>query len=313
MALDEATTRFLAEMSENGGNPIHERTPEQAREFGPLLKSLYGEGPEVARVEDVTLDGGVRIRLLVPSEAPRGVIVYYHGGGWVMADIDEFDVLGRELANRSGFAVVLVNYRKAPEHRYPTAVRDAWEGLRWAESQRERIAGSDAPLVVAGDSAGGNLAAVMTRHARDTGSPDIAMQVLVYPVADCDLDRASYHDPANQLMIERRTMEWFWDHYLPDESKRTHPDAAPLRADYVAGLPPALVLLAEHDVLRDEGAAYAEKLRAAGVSVHERLFEGQMHGFFQMVNVLPTSMDAISWVATAVDEQCGAGEKRNVR
>lgn len=308
MALDEATTGFLVEMGEQAGEPIHERTPEQAREFGPILKALYGEGPQVVRAERAETAGGVPVRVLVPTERPRGLLVYYHGGGWVMSDIDEFEVLGRELATRSGFAVVLVNYRKAPEHPYPTAVLDAWEGLRWAESQRERLAGNGAPLLVAGDSAGGNLAAVVARQARDADGPEISMQVLVYPVTDCDLDADSYHEPANQLMIERRTMMWFWDHYLPDPSARTQPDAAPLRAQDLSRLPPALVLLAEHDVLRDEGAAYAEKLREAGVPVQERLFEGQMHGFFQMINVLPASRLAVDHVAETINEQLDQGK-----
>lgn len=305
MALDQATAGFLATMGESDAKPIHECTPEEARSSGADLAELYGSGPEMTRVEEASVqDGEVPIRLLVPTGQPRGLIVYYHGGGWVIADIDEFDTLGRELAARSGFAVALVNYRKAPEHAYPAAVRDAWAGLEWAAKQQENIAGS-APLVVAGDSAGGNLAAVVARQARDSGGPRIDAQVLVYPVTDCDLDTGSYLDPENQLMLQRRTMIWFWDRYLPDTAARTDPDASPLRAAEYGGLPPAVVVLAEHDVLRDEGASYAAKLRQAGVPVRERVFAGQMHGFFQMINLLPASTDAVDHVAATLNEQFG--------
>ncbi|MFB4280539.1 MULTISPECIES: alpha/beta hydrolase [unclassified Nonomuraea] len=300
MSLDHATTRFLQEMAAAGGAPLHESTPEEARTVSAALSEMYGKGPDVERVEEVTIpaeDGAsFPARVLVPSESPRGVIVYYHGGGWVLGTIDEFDTLGRELAARTGCAVVLVGYRLAPEHRYPTAARDAYAALLWSAARLPGL-----PIVVAGDSAGGNLAAVVTRRARDEGGPAIALQVLVYPATDCDLDNASYRDPENQLLLTRDTMVWFWDHYVPDPAQRTNPDASPLRAADLSGLPPAVVLTAEHDVLRDEGEAYAERLRQAGVPVEFKRFEGQMHIFFTMVNVLPASADALVMVAAAIE------------
>jgi acetyl esterase len=234
------------------------------------------------------------------------VIVYFHGGGWVIGALPEFETLARTLAEQTGCAVVLVDYRMAPEDRYPAAVEDSWVALQWVDAHLEEIAGARVPLVVAGDSAGGNLAAIMAIRARDAGGPAISLQVLAYPVTDCDLDNETYLDPANQLLLSRDSMIWFWGLYAPDRADREHPDASPARAADHAGLPPAVVLTAEHDVLRQEGEAYAEALRAAGVAVESRRFEGQMHGFFTMVNVLPGSAAGLEYVAEQVGRQLAA-------
>lgn len=305
MALDEATTALLTQLAESGTKPLHEMTPAEARGLTAALGEMYGQGPDVYRATDTSApapDGyPIPLRILVPAERPRGVIVYYHGGGWVIGALPEFETLGRTLATRTGCAVVLVDYRMAPEHRYPTAAEDSWTALRWVDAHVEEIAGTRVPLVVAGDSAGGNLATIMARKARDAGGPQIAMQVLVYPVTDCDLDNATYVDPANQLLLTRESMIWFWDHYAPDLAARQNPDASPAKAADLSGLPSAVVLTAEHDVLRQEGEAYVDALRAAGVEVRSRRFPGQMHGFFTMVNVLPGSADGIAYFTEAVD------------
>jgi acetyl esterase len=237
--------------------------------------------------------------VLIPAGAPRGVIVYLHGGGWVIGAIDEFDAFGRRLAQRTGAAVVLVDYRLAPEHRFPTAVEDSVAAVRWVDDHIEQIAGRRVPLVVAGDSAGGNLTAVVSLRARTAG-PSIAAQVLVYPVTDAQFETACYRDPANQLLLTRDAMVWFWNHYAPDPAVRVHPDASPLRADDLSGLPPAIAVFAEHDVLRAEGEAYVERLRAAGVRVAQRCFSGQMHAFFTLIN-LPASRDALDFVAQELE------------
>lgn len=307
MALDDASAGFLTQMAASGMKPFHEMTPDEARGLGALLRDMYGAGPEVHAVTDETVPTGdgssVTVRILAP-ENPRAVIVYYHGGGWVIGSIAESDALGRQLVDRTGAAVVLVDYRLAPEHRYPTAADDAWDALRWVDRNLERIAGNRVPLIVAGDSAGGNLAAVVAQRAQ--GRPEIALQVLVYPVTDADVDNASYLDPANQLLLTRDSMIWFWDHYAPDRASRAEPAASPIQAADLTGLPPAVVLTAEHDPLRDEGEAYAEKLRAAGVPVEHRRFPGQMHGFFTMVNVLPGSAAGVTYVAEQIDAHLGA-------
>jgi acetyl esterase len=307
MALDEATTALLAQLAGSRAKPLHEMTPEEARGMAAAMRGQGGPGPEMVRVQNARVrsaGGSFPVRVLVPQEPPAGVIVYCHGGGWVLGSIADSDLLGRELAQRTGCAVVLAGYRLAPEYRYPTAVLDAQAALRWAADRLGDIAGGPVPLIVGGDSAGGNLAAVVALLAR-AGGPAIAAQVLVYPVTDCDFDTTSYADPANQLLLTAESMAWFWDHYAPEAAARLHPDASPLRAPILSGLPPAIVITAEHDVLRDEGELYATRLIKAGVPVEHRRFAGQMHGFFTMAGVLPGSADGIEFVAAALERQLG--------
>ncbi|OBG88496.1 esterase [Mycobacterium sp. E802] len=299
MALEPVTQALLAQLAETRDPPMHEGTPAMARMAGPIFAGMSGRGPEVAAVRNLKLegeDGGrFRVRVLIPDGESRSVIVYFHGGGWVIGDIDlQYDHLARQLANLTGSTVVLVNYRKAPEHRFPTALQDSWIGLCWAAAE---LTSPEVPLVVAGDSAGGNIAAVMARWARDRHGPRVDYQALIYPVTDCDFERPSYVAPENQLMLGRDTMIWFWAHYLPDPAARTHPDASPLRASSLAGLPPALVYVAEYDPLRDEGVAYAAALAEAGVNVTLEEAAGQMHGYFQMANILPGYQTGIRLVA----------------
>ena len=302
MALDLATAEFLEQMAAAGGKPLHESTPEEARALGPMFAELAGPAPTMARVEEHTVarpDGAVSLRIVVPVEPPRGVMIYYHGGGWVLGSIDESDTVARKLAERTSCAVVVVEYRLAPEHRYPTAVDDSYAALEWVGEHLRDIVGKDVPLIVAGDSAGGNLAAVMAVRARDRHGPPIALQVLVYPVTDADFDRPSYTDPENQLLLTRDAMLWFWDHYLPDAVRRIEPDASPLHSKDLSGLPPAVVLTAEHDVLRDEGEAYAARLAEAGVPVDLQRHARQTHGFFTLL-MLPGSELGFQQVVKAV-------------
>jgi len=302
MALDAATIRFLKQLTEGGGKPLHESTPDEARVYLSGLAELAGPAPEMQRVEDRTIDGPdarVTLRILVPVENPIGVLVYYHGGGWVLGSIDEYDTVARKLAERTSCAVVLVEYRLAPEHRYPAAVDDSYAALEWVGQNVKYIAGREVPLIVAGDSAGGNLAAVMAVRARARNGPLIALQVLIYPVTDSDLDLPSYADPENQLLLTRDGMIWFWDHYIPDSSRRSEPDASPLHTDNLSGLPPTVILTAEHDVLRDEGEAYAARLQEADVKVNLKRYSGQMHGFFTLL-MLPGSELGFQQVVKAV-------------
>lgn len=308
MPLDAATTAFLNQMAEAGGKPIHESTPEEVRALGVMLSEMYGPGPEMARVEEhqvQTGDGQFTMRVFVPQSKPRGVIVYYHGGGWVIGALDEFDTLARRMAERSNCAVALPDYRLAPEHRYPTAADDAYAALEWTAAHLQSIAGDEVPLMVAGDSAGGNLAAVVALRARDRQGPKLAMQALIYPVTDADFENNSYTRPENQLMLTRESMIWFWDHYLPDATRRNEADAAPLQAGDLSGLPPALVLTAAYDVLCNEGEAYAERLKQAGVPVEHKRYEDQMHGFFTLL-MLPASNAGLEQLATAIENQLAA-------
>lgn len=301
MPLDTATAALLAKFAETPAPPLQDMTPADARKVGAGLARLYGKGPEMSRVFEETLGASgaeFTVRVLVPTTNPRAVVVYFHGGGWVIGSIDEYDTLGRMLAERLNSTVVLVDYRLAPEHRYPAAVDDAHVAVDWANSKRAELAGENAPLVVAGDSAGGNLAAVVALSA-DT--PPIAAQVLIYPVIDSDFTTASYLDPANQLVLNRDGMTWFWDCYAPDVTTRSNIDISPSHASDLSGLAPAIVLTAEFDVLRDEGEAYAARLSEAGVHVEHQRFDGQMHGFFSMVNLLPGSVAGLDYVVDRLE------------
>jgi acetyl esterase len=301
MGIDEATRAFLAAMPEV--KPLTEMTPAEARAMQAALSELYGPGPALAAVSDHQLEVGegerIEARLMVPDGRVGGLAVYLHGGGWVMGGIDEIDTLARELATRAGVAMLLVEYRLAPEHPYPTAVEDAWAALRWADENVERLLGERLPLIVAGDSSGGTLAAVLAQRAAAAGLP-LALQVLVYPVLGADFETPSYRDPENELVLTREAMQWFWDHYAPPEL-RSEPSASPGLATDLAGLAPAVIVLAEHDVLRDEGERYAAAMRRAGVAVDLEVFAGQMHLFFTQVNVLPASAEAIGHVAQRID------------
>jgi acetyl esterase len=312
MALDEATAALLAQLAEAGGPPLHELTPQEGREVMTGLSALAGPGPEVARTYDEqvpTADGGqFTVRVLVPAGDIRALVVYLHGGGWVIGNLETHDHVVRVLANRLHAAIVNVDYRLAPEHPFPAAADDAWAGLLWANERMTEIADGTVPLVVMGDSAGGNLSAVVARRARDAGGPRLASQVLIYPVTDADVDTACYLDPENQVLLTRDSMIWFWDHYAPDLADRKHPDASPQQVTDLSGLAPAIVLTAEHDPLRDEGEAYAERLALAGVPVTQQRFAGQMHAFFTMVGVLPGSAAGIDYVTEHLGRQLAAEE-----
>jgi acetyl esterase len=301
MPLDNATKALLEELTAGDSRPLHELTVEEAREFGPAMTRRIGAGPEMERVDEHTVaavDGTpLSMRVLVPRGGARGLIVFYHGGGWVCGSLDEVDTFGRTLADRAGCAVLLAEYRRAPEHPFPAAVDDAWTALLWAAERSDK-------LIVAGDSAGGNLAAVVAQRAAREG-PELALQVLINPVVDSDTETASYRNPENQLIVSRDGMIWFLDHYAPDVETRRDARIAPLRAASLAGVAPAAVLTAEYDVLRDEGEAYVERLRAAGVEVSHRRFAGQMHGFCALVNVLPGSEAGLDFVVEAIEARLG--------
>jgi acetyl esterase len=303
VAIDEKTAAYLQEAGRSrGGRPLHELSPGEARAARKFLRALTGKGPEMARAEEVTI-GEFQSRLFVPHGASRGMLVWFHGGGWVLGSLDESDTLGRMLAQELSMSVLVAGYRLAPEHRFPTAVDDAWAAVEWASSHAQ------GDLLVGGDSAGGNLSAVMALRARDRGGPRIALQILVYPVVDARLDRPSYLDKENALALTREGMSWFWNHYAPDASQRSLPEASPLRAADFSRLPPAVVLTAEHDVLRDEGEEYAQKLVAAGVPVAFKRFEHQVHTFFTLVNVLPASADGLRFVGRSVAALLGRDAK----
>jgi acetyl esterase len=227
------------------------------------------------------------------------ILAYYHGGGWVVGSLDTHEGVCRALANRARCLVVAVDYRLAPEHPFPAAVEDAWAAVEWLSENAAEIGGDPGRLAVGGDSSGGNLAAVMALRARDRGLR-LAFQLLVYPVTDHDLDSPSYLANADGYGLRRESMRWFWDQYLSDPAQRSHPEASPLRASDLAGVAPALVLTCEYDPLRDEGEAYAERLRRAAVPVSISSYEGMIHGFFRMPAVIDAACRALDETGSAL-------------
>jgi acetyl esterase len=292
--------QVLDDRAAAGVPPTWEQTPQEVRAgFAPVREQI-GPGPDVASVRDILIPGQagrIPARVYEPVTDPPGTVVYYHGGGWVLGSVNDWDAVTRALAVASGCRLVSVDYRLAPEHRFPAAVDDAFDSLVWVASA---LAGGR-PLVVAGDSAGGNLAAVAALRARDSSGPAVALQLLVYPVTDHDLNRKSYHEyDGREFIVNRADMVWFWDHYAPDAAARANPYASPLRATDLAGLPATYVVTDEHDPLRDEGFAYADRLRAARVPVEHRHYGSEIHGFFTMVNVLDDADKAVADAGAAI-------------
>jgi len=268
-------------------------------------RALTGPPIPVPVVVDVRA-GAVPCRLYDPRNGHGApVVVYLHGGGWVAGSLETVDAACRRLADRSGCAVLSVGYRLAPEHSWPAAIEDAEAAVAWLRANGE-LHGLDASrLAVAGDSSGGNLAAVLARRARDAGSP-FALQVLIYPATDAvAAAEAGSRDAANpdagsEHGLSSRDMATYWDHYLPAGADRTDPDISPAHADCLEGLPPALVITAEHDVLSAEAEAYAHALAEAGVPVVHTRYQGMIHSFFRMLAVFDAAAVAVDQAAAAV-------------
>jgi acetyl esterase len=290
--IDPQAKAYLDQMAALGLPAVDQQTPEEARAMTEERSgALFGPSEDVGTVDDVQI-GGVPVRLYTPAGGDDlPIVVYFHGGGWVIGSLETHDGLARALANRSGCRLAAVHYRLAPEHRFPAAVDDCWTVTRWAFEQGPRVA-------VAGDSAGGNLAAVMALRARDAGLP-LAYQALVYPVTDYRFDTPSYAANSDGYGLTQTGMRWYWDQYLGG-ADGAHPDASPLRAASLSGVAPALVLVCGLDPLRDEGVAYAERLRAAGVPVRLSEYGDMIHGFLRMSAVIDRSRDAQDEVATAL-------------
>jgi acetyl esterase len=288
---------------------------EAAKLFPPLAEVPLAEararlrerprvgGPEVEEVTDREIPGPagpLRVRLYRPGHGTRPVVVFFHGGGWVLCDLDSHDALCRELADRTGAVVVSVDYRLAPEHPFPAAAEDAFAATVWVAGHSGELDVDPARVAVAGDSAGGNIAASVALMARDRGGPELALQLLVYPVLAPDFDSGSYRENAAGPVISRDDMRWFWDQYVADEAARSNPYASPLLAPDVRGVAPAHVVTAQHDPLRDEGEMFADRLRGAGVAATNTRYGGMFHGFLSYGAVLPAARQAMREVSDAL-------------
>jgi acetyl esterase len=267
--------------------PVHTMTGAQAR---ATIRSRFvppTEPEPVAEVRDETVPGpggDIPVRVYRPDvgDADRlAILVYAHGGGFVFCDVDSHDELCRNIANRVPAVVISVDYRLAPENQWPDAAEDFYAAARWAADNADTVGGDARRVAVGGDSAGGNLATVTALMARDRGGPSLAGQLLLYPVIAADFDNESYRSFGKGFYNPKPAMQWYWDQYVPALADREHPYASPLRAN-LQGLPPAIIVVAGHDPLRDEGIAYADALEAAGVATARCLFEGGIHGFMTM-------------------------------
>jgi acetyl esterase len=270
-----------------------------ARARTAAIAELIGPGPEVASVDEVSIPvEGSQIggRVYAPAEEPLGVIVFFHGGGWVIGEVEHYDVLARRLTTQSSCKVLSVEYRRAPEHPFPTAVTDCHAAFEWAAAELA----DGLPLVLAGDSAGGNLAATCAHLGRDSAGSKAVLQVLMYPVTDCDLATASYQEQATGGLLTKRDMVWFWDQYVTDPSNRDNPLASPLKFEDFSGLPAAVVVVPWFDPLRSEVEAYANRMTEAGVPVDLLRFPDQPHGFISLVQFSPAATLAVTEVCSLI-------------
>ena len=305
MALDPEAQAVLDLIVKSGRPAYHTLSPKEARQlFRETRPASTPQPPEIGSVRNLPAEGPAGV---IPLRVyrPKGVaettalpvLVFFHGGGWVIGDLDTHDVLCRQLTADAGISVVSVDYRLAPEHKFPAAADDAWTATRWVAAHAAELGVDPTRLAVGGDSTGGNLAAVVALQARDAGAPKIALQVLLYPVTDVGAETQSYRDLADGYMLTRDGMRWFIAHYVAKPQDVEDWRASPARATSLAGVAPTLVITAAYDPLRDEGDAYAQKLRAAGVNVDHASYGGMVHGFIPMGRLIDTGNRAVTHIA----------------
>jgi acetyl esterase len=304
--LDPKIRKFIEALNAKGGEPIYKLTPADARK---VLENLQSQPVKKldAKIEDLTIPGGptkeVSIRIVRPANYAGGalpVVMYFHGGGWILGSKNTHDRLIREIANGANVALVFVNYTPSPEAKYPVPIEQAYAATKYVAENGKKMNLDSSRLAVVGDSVGGNMATVVAMLAKQRGGPRITYQVLFYPVTDANFETTSYHQFADGPWLTKAAMKWFWDAYAPDAAARKNPTASPLQAslDELSGLPPALVITDENDVLRDEGEAYADKMMQAGVSVTAVRYLGAIHDFV-MLNAISDTTAARSAIRLA--------------
>ena len=308
MTIDAGAQAVLDLIKELDRPPFHDLTTEEAREaYARSRDALQPEPMAIAEVRDLSCpgDGGdIAMRLYrgtaLQDGQPQATLVYFHGGGWVLGSIDSHEGVCREIANRANMTVISVDYRLGPEHLFPAAVDDSIASTQWIAANADTLGVDTGRLAVGGDSAGGNLAAVVALHARDHGGPAIKGQILIYPVTDMSLTQESHARCAEIPPIPPDTMRWFFDRYCRNEADKSDWRAAPLLAESHANLPPALVVVGGYDPLSDEGIAYAEKMIAAGSAAEVFRMPGQIHGFMTMNKIITEASQAHDAVEAAL-------------
>ena len=298
---------LLEAMAAEGGPPMESLSIAQAREVARSLDQLAGDPEAVSRVEDRRIagrSGDIPVRIYVPDgDGPFPGVAFLHGGGWVIGDLDTHDKICRAIARRAGAVVISVDYRRAPEHAFPAALEDSVDATAWAADNAAALRIDPRRLVIVGDSAGGAMATIVAAKARDAGRPALALQVLVYPVTNLSsFDTASHEEFVEDHFLTRSLMEWFAEQYIPRAADRTRPDASPAFIDNLRGLPPALVITAECDPLRDEGEAYAQRMQDSDVPVTLSRFAGMIHPFLHFIGVTPGANKALDEIAAAIRE-----------
>ena len=309
MTYQPAVKKILDLINSADGKSIEEMTVQENRDgLLGFYENFTGDSQEVAKVENVKIpvDDGeeIGLRIYTPEgNGPFPVFVYYHGGGWALGDLEVIDPILRSVTNEIGALVVSVDYRLAPEYKFPIPVEDCYAATKWVSENISRYNGNPNQIAVGGDSAGGNLAAVVPLMSKDRGGPKIDLQVLLYPVTTNSFDTKSYLENGKGNYLETSAMHWFGNQYFNTEEDKLNPYASPLLAKDLTGLPPALIFTAEYDVLRDEGEAYAEKLEEAGVPVELTRFDGQIHGFFWMPVIMDDAKTALNQIKDAFKKQ----------
>ncbi|MFF2041430.1 alpha/beta hydrolase [Kitasatospora sp. NPDC058170] len=308
MPLHPQAEALRAQRARAGTPPLYTLTPAEARAADLAdIRAAAGNPEPVGAVEEHRIPGPggeLALRLYRPADTAGRLpaLLYLFGGGWTLGSPDTSDAICRRLTNAVGCVTASVGYRLAPEHPFPAAVHDCRAAARWLAEHADTLGIDPARLAVGGDSAGGNLTAALTLLARDEGGPALRHQLLVYPNTDYRADTPSLREHDDPALFNRRSVAWYWGHYLADPADGDHPHASPLRAADLAGLPPATVITAEYDPLRDEGEQYAEALRAAGVPVEARRYAGMPHGFFAMAGVLDAGAEAQQYAAQRLRE-----------
>ncbi len=299
MPLTDQAQAFLEALAAADPPPWESLTPQEGREAFSSMTDLFGEGPSLARVENLSLPGDIQVRIFSDEEGgdkePSPAVLFFHGGGWVLGNLDTHDPFCRRLAKQSSCTIISVDYSLSPEARFPTALQQCYDATRYVAEHADEIGVLGDRLAIAGDSAGGNLAAAVAIKARDEGGPPIALQVLVYPVIEPNFETETYRQFGENHGLSRGNMEWFWQQYLGDQEPG--PLAAPIRGTSLAGLPRAHVITAEYDVLRDEGEAYAKRLSEAGVPTTLRRYDGNLHGFLHFAAAFDDGISAATDVA----------------